>query len=67
MPVNKCPKCGALTFHNSLRGRECSTCGYKMNLMVANGKGGKGNRCSNCGKFTVFNNKCTSCGATYGY
>jgi len=33
--------------------------GYK------DGKGGRGQKCSNCGQFTVFNNKCRSCGAIY--
>jgi len=62
-----CPKCGKLTFFETLDGRKCSKCGYTMTVPPNNGQGGKGKRCSNCSKFTVFNNKCSSCGATYGF
>lgn len=60
-----CPNCGKFTFFESISGRQCTKCGYKMILSPNEGKGGRGKRCSNCGKNTVFNNKCTSCGATY--
>ncbi len=60
-----CPNCNKLTFFETNTGRKCSKCGYEMNLPINSGKGGKGTKCSNCGKFTVFNNKCTECGASY--
>ncbi len=66
-----CPECGDLTFFESKTGRLCSRCGYTMTLPINESKGGKGRRCSNCGKSTVFeqtvqgNSKCSNCGATY--
>lgn len=60
-----CPNCGKQTFYLSPGGRKCSYCNWEMSLPANEGKGGKGQKCANCGKFTVFNNKCTSCGATY--
>jgi len=66
-----CPECGNLTFFESKTGRLCSRCGYTMTLPINESKGGKGRRCSNCGKSTVFeqtvqgNSKCSNCGATY--
>jgi ribosomal protein S27AE len=65
MAGKMCPKCGALTFFESLTGRKCSKCGYTMTLPQGSGKGGKGQKCSNCNSFRVFNNKCAECGATY--
>jgi len=60
-----CPKCGKWTFFETPIGRECTKCGYKMNVPPNNGKGGQGKKCYNCGKNTVFNGKCTNCGAYY--
>lgn len=64
-----CPKCGKFTFFETTTGRKCSKCGYTMIVPALNNDGsrtgGKGTKCSNCGKFTVFNNKCTNCGAQY--
>lgn len=60
-----CPNCNKYTFFEINIGRECSKCGYKMILPVNNGKGGRGQKCSNCSKLTVFNNKCSNCGAQY--
>lgn len=60
-----CPKCGKMTFFETPTGRRCSKCEYTMTLPVNEGKGGRGYKCSNCGKYTVFNNKCSNCGATY--
>ena len=57
-----CPKCGQYTFITTLTGRKCSKCGYTMTVSPGPGKG---NKCSNCGKFQVFNGKCRNCGATY--
>ena len=65
MPGMMCPKCGKMTFFQIPTGRKCSKCGYEMFVPPHNGKGGLGKRCHNCGKNTVFNEKCTSCGATY--
>lgn len=60
-----CPKCSKQTFYETNTGRECTQCGCKMTLPVANGKGGRGRRCANCNKMTVHNDKCSSCGAKY--
>lgn len=60
-----CPMCGKQTFYKSPLGRTCSKCGYKMIVPPNSGKGGQGKKCHNCGKNTVFNNKCTNCGAYY--
>lgn len=60
-----CPKCEQMTFFKTPTGRKCSKCGYEMIVPPNNGKGGQGNKCYNCGKNTVFNDKCTSCGAIY--
>ena len=63
-----CPNCNELTFFKTTgNNRECSKCGYKMTVPINKGKGGRGKKCSNCGRLTVFDNKCTSCGATYGF
>lgn len=60
-----CPQCSKQTFFPTASGRECTSCGHKMIVPPNNGKGGSGRKCSNCNKQTVFNNKCTNCGATY--
>lgn len=67
MAGKMCPKCGKATFFETPTGRECSKCGASMKNPANSGKGGMGRKCSNCGKSTVFNNKCTSCGATYNF
>ena len=36
-----------------------------MQVPANEGKGGKGKKCLNCGKFTVFANICSYCGARY--
>ena len=65
MPGMKCPKCGELTFFETATGRRCTKCGYTMTVPPNSGKGGMGSRCFSCGKNTVFNGKCTNCGAKY--
>ena len=65
MAGKMCPRCGEYTFFYNTNGRECSKCGYKMIVPPNEGQGGKGQKCSNCGKQTVFNGKCKSCGAKY--
>ncbi len=60
-----CPKCGKFTFFENSVGRKCSKCGFTMIVPANEGKGGKGTKCSNCNKMTVFDNKCRSCGAIY--
>ena len=65
MAGKMCPQCGEYTFFETLFGRECSKCGHKMIVAPNNGKGGKGQKCAYCSKQTVFNGKCTSCGAKY--
>lgn len=62
-----CPNCGERTFFETLNGRECSKCGWKMTIPPNEGKGGRGKKCSHCGSYTVFNGKCSNCGAKYGY
>ena len=57
-----CPNCDEATFFQNSEGRACTKCGFKMILEIPKGKRTK---CSNCGKFQVFNNKCKSCGAKY--
>lgn len=65
----KCPVCGQRTFFKTPMGRKCSKCGCTMTVPNCGedgmAKGGRGMRCSNCGRLTVFNGKCTSCGAHY--
>ena len=61
----KCPKCHELTFFSTPSGRKCSHCGYEMKVPANSGKGGRGDLCSNCKKYTVFDGKCRNCGATY--
>ena len=60
-----CPNCGKLKFFETPNGRKCSKCNYEVHLPPNNGKGGLGTRCSLCSKQTVFNGKCTNCGAKY--
>ena len=64
----KCPNCTKKTFHKTHgENRECSNCGYKMNVPPNAGKGGRGKQCVRCKKYTLFNDKCSNpeCGATY--
>lgn len=65
--INTCPNCGQQTFFQTSTGRACTKCGYKMVTVPHEGKGGKGTKCRNCGKFMVFNEKCRNCGARYGF
>lgn len=65
MPGMICPNCSKPTFFKTGTGRQCTQCGYTMKVPPNNGVGGKGSVCSNCGKFTVFNGKCTKCSAEY--
>ena len=60
-----CPRCGQFTFFETTYGRKCSKCDYTMTVPANDGKGGRGQKCSNCGKLTVFNSKCRTCGAQY--
>ena len=59
----KCPKCNKLTVFPTPTGKKCSSCGFTIYVPPNGGSGGKGRKCLMCGKFTVFNGKCTSCGA----
>lgn len=61
----KCPKCGELTFFETSNGRRCTKCGHSMYVPPNSGKGGLGKKCLSCGKQTVFNGRCTNCGAKY--
>lgn len=61
-----CLNCSELTFYKTTGdNRKCTTCGYEMTVPPNGGKGGKGKKCANCGSYTVFNNVCNSCDATY--
>lgn len=61
-----CPNCYELTFFKTTgKNRKCSKCGYEMFVPPNFGKGGCGKKCANCGRLTVFNGECTTCGATF--
>lgn len=60
-----CPECEKQTFFKTTTGRKCSKCGFTMKVPPNNGAGGKGSLCPNCRKYTIFNNKCTKCGAEF--
>lgn len=60
-----CPQCRQDTFFEKPFGGQCTKCGFQMIVPPNEGKGGRGRICLNCGKSTVFNNKCRNCGATY--
>lgn len=63
-----CPNCNELTFFlTSGNDRRCSKCGFEMRVPPNAGKGGRGKKCANCGRMTVFENKCQSCNATFSY
>ena len=59
-----CPECKT-TLISSSGTYICKKCGYKMQVPANEGKGGKGKKCLNCGKYTVFDNVCSNCGARY--
>ena len=66
MAGSRCPSCKQLTFFTTPTGKECSKCGYKATTPAkADGTGGKGQRCSICKRFTVFDGKCRKCGTKY--
>ena len=65
MKKTTCPQCGRDTFFETPVGRKCSQCGYTMTVPANCGKGGKGQRCRNCGMHTVFDGKCRNCGAKF--
>lgn len=65
MSVKKCPNCGEETFFKTPTGRKCTKCDYEMIVPANKGKGGKGCKCSHCGKFRVFDGVCRECGAEY--
>jgi hypothetical protein len=63
MPADQCPRCKETTFFEQLNGRKCRRCGYTMIVPVNGGRSGKGKKCAVCGHFTVFDAKCSECGA----
>lgn len=65
MPGRICTRCGEPTFFMNNMGGRCTKCGFTMTLPANDGKGGRGSKCINCGKLTVFDNKCRNCGAIY--
>ncbi|MDE6671028.1 MAG: hypothetical protein K2K16_02405 [Ruminococcus sp.] len=58
-----CPKCGNFTLFETLTGRKCTKCGYGVYVPPNNGKGGRGQKCPICNSMSMFNGKCTKCGA----
>lgn len=61
-----CPNCNELTFYKTVgENRKCSKCNYTMTVSPNNGNGGRGTKCPNCARLTVFNGSCSSCGATF--
>ncbi len=63
MPGRKCPKCGEQTLFSTPTGFQCTKCKTKVKVSPNDGKGGKGAKCPICRTYTVFNNKCSKCGA----
>lgn len=64
MPGKLCPKCGSRKLWEKNDGNyECSNCGYRLQVPVNGGKGGKGQRCPICKRYTFFDGKCRNCGA----
>lgn len=65
MAGSKCPNCKKNTLFKTATGLKCNNpdCTYELYVPANDGKGGKGQQCKNCGQFTVFNDKCRSCGA----
>ena len=62
-----CPHCGEQTFFTKGGKAECSRCGTTMTVPPNDGKGGRGKKCPNCKRFTVFGNTCRFCGATFNF
>jgi hypothetical protein len=62
-----CPTCGKKTVFESLQGKECTKCDFKMVFPKANGKGGPGRKCMSCKKMKVHGDTCTECGAKHHY
>lgn len=58
-----CPKCGKPTLFETPTGRKCSQRQYEVYSPPNGGKGGQGRKCPICGRQTMFNGKCTNCGA----
>lgn len=59
------PKCGQYIFFVRPDGRACIKCGYRILLPTNEGKGGRSQKCPNCGKQQVFNNVCRNCGVQF--
>ena len=62
----ECLNCAKLTFFIKGVEGKCNECGYKMSVPPNDGKGGKGGKggkCPFCGKYRVFNEICSECGA----
>lgn len=61
----ECPNCKKQTLFRKGFKLVCSNpnCRYTITVPVNDGKGGKGNKCPVCGRFTWFNGRCSSCGA----
>ena len=69
MAGSVCPDCKKRTLFQSPRGLRCSNpeCNLEIVVPVNGGKGGKGQYCPVCRRYTVFSNKSVNpdCGAKF--
>ena len=63
MPGKRCAKCGNATVFTRGNKAVCSSCGAEYTLPSNSGRGGKGQRCPFCGRYTWFDGRCNACGA----
>ena len=63
----KCPDCGRKTLYQEGTKYYCNNpeCGFKATTPPLGGKGGKGQYCVNCKRYTVFKDLCSNCGTRY--
>lgn len=62
-----CPHCGKPNFFTLGGVSKCTACGCMMTIPPLNGQGGKGQKCPNCKRYTVFKDRCFTCGATFTF
>lgn len=65
MPGKVCPVCKHKTIRETPTGAKCNHPGCPFVMKVPSPAPGKGTRCLNCGKYTVYDNKCRNCGAKF--
>lgn len=64
------PVCGRRTLYATTGHKKvCSACGTEVVQPPNAGKGGRGDYCVNCQRYTIFNGKCTlsTCGTVYKF